>query len=344
MNPTLSIVIPAYNRIPALLFTLDCLVEATKELSTEIIIVDDGSEPSVESELHDWKRLSLRFIRQENSGSAVAKHVGIMAAKGNYITILDSDDLVSPEKFIKQIKLMEESDADISYTDECSWRVDGEFEIIERVSEKPMGIISDSVSLLLDAQPFSNNLVYRKTYIQQALTTPLVEPSKPLSPIGDVWIYYNLAVFPAKICYVPSELTIRCIHETGQYSNNWEKLGIAALFLMEQFIANCPETERSEIVRAKISENLLSTWKRLPICYNKEYERRMHSLLKQLGYKSSKNIGGDKFHFLERIFGIKNAIRITRMITRPRYGKVRTMSASEFNKLLSQVAPPAYKV
>lgn len=61
----------------------------------EVILVDDGSDHSPESELSDLLP-EVRYIRQENKGLSVARNVGIQVSKGEYIQFVDGDDYLLP--------------------------------------------------------------------------------------------------------------------------------------------------------------------------------------------------------------------------------------------------------
>lgn len=108
----LSIIIPAYNAEPYLSKLLDCLdPQMTK--SVECLIIDDGSKAAVDTE-YKWAKI----YRQENQGVSVARNVGIDKAKGDYISFIDADDLVS-DQFIKKILEKTKDEPDVI---ELSWR------------------------------------------------------------------------------------------------------------------------------------------------------------------------------------------------------------------------------
>ena len=91
-NILLSIIIPTYNRPHFLPRAVNSALQQTMK-EVEVIVVDDGSDEPVS--LPEHSRLSvIRLVK--NSGNAVARNVGLKAAKGQYVTYLDDDDQLLP--------------------------------------------------------------------------------------------------------------------------------------------------------------------------------------------------------------------------------------------------------
>ncbi|BAY83317.1 family 2 glycosyl transferase [Calothrix parasitica NIES-267] len=91
-NILLSIIIPTYNRPHFLPRAVESALQQTVE-EVEVIVVDDGSDEPVTLPEHS----QLKVIRlSQNSGNAVARNVGLKAAKGQYVTYLDDDDQLLP--------------------------------------------------------------------------------------------------------------------------------------------------------------------------------------------------------------------------------------------------------
>ncbi len=99
----LSIIIPVYNAEKYLKKLLDSIVFQMNEF-TELILVNDGSTDNSLSVCKEYeKKYTNIFIKSiENSGSGVARNVGIECAKGEYLYFPDSDDLLC-EKGIETI-------------------------------------------------------------------------------------------------------------------------------------------------------------------------------------------------------------------------------------------------
>ncbi|KAK3241188.1 hypothetical protein CYMTET_49024 [Cymbomonas tetramitiformis] len=97
-----SVVIPTYNRLPILLKCLKSLGEQTLApefglQAYEVVVVDDGSSDStvetLEEMKHDLPHVRL-IVQSNNEGAAVARNVGVKAAKGDTIVFIDSDMVV----------------------------------------------------------------------------------------------------------------------------------------------------------------------------------------------------------------------------------------------------------
>ena len=89
----LSIIIPYYNTET---YTDELLriLEPQLTAETEVILIDDGSEVPYEP----YQNIDLlRVYRQKNKGQSAARNKGLSLAKGDYITFIDSDDLVSAD-------------------------------------------------------------------------------------------------------------------------------------------------------------------------------------------------------------------------------------------------------
>jgi glycosyltransferase involved in cell wall biosynthesis len=103
----ISVVIPAYNAEFHLRATLESVLAQTVQ-PYEIIVVNDGSTDRTEEIALSYVP-RIRYIKQENQGLAGARNTGIHAAVGEWIALLDSDDLMVPEKLRKQTALIEKN-------------------------------------------------------------------------------------------------------------------------------------------------------------------------------------------------------------------------------------------
>jgi GT2 family glycosyltransferase len=105
MIPTVSVVVPSFNRAALLVPTVESLL-AQSRAPLEIIIVDDGSTDETPAVCARFPA-PVRAIRQPNGGLPAARNTGIRAARGEWIAFCDSDDLWHPAKLEVQLAALE---------------------------------------------------------------------------------------------------------------------------------------------------------------------------------------------------------------------------------------------
>lgn len=106
-----STIIPVWNR-PALLAEAVASVLAQRYRPIEVIIIDDGSTdetPAVADALAREQAEIVRTIHIANGGPGRAREEGRLSARGDFIQHLDSDDILLPEKFARQVAALEAS-------------------------------------------------------------------------------------------------------------------------------------------------------------------------------------------------------------------------------------------
>ncbi|WP_185147947.1 glycosyltransferase family A protein [Peribacillus simplex] len=111
MSSLVSVIIPTFGKPERLKYAIDSvLVQDYSPL--EIIIVDDngeGTENQIETQkiINNYlsKVNNLKYIcHATNKNGSVARNTGIKEAKGEYIALLDDDDVFSPEKITRQVQ------------------------------------------------------------------------------------------------------------------------------------------------------------------------------------------------------------------------------------------------
>lgn len=112
-HPLVSVIVPFYN-CPFVSQCLDSILTQTYA-PVEIVVIDDGSTAHMEQLTPYMSR--IRYIRKANGGTASALNVGILAAQGEYIAWLSSDDRMKPNKLARQVAYMRQHQALICCTD-----------------------------------------------------------------------------------------------------------------------------------------------------------------------------------------------------------------------------------
>ena len=100
-----STVIPTYNYGRFVTQAVESALEQTHP-HMEVIVVDDGSKDDTRERLAPYMD-RIRYIFQENRGLSGARNTGIRLAQGDWVALLDADDLWHPRKIEVQLGAIE---------------------------------------------------------------------------------------------------------------------------------------------------------------------------------------------------------------------------------------------
>lgn len=104
MNIAISIIVPVYNTEK---YLDKCVSSITKQTLTniEIIFIDDGSTDQSFKILSEYQLLDSRIniIKQKNNGPGIARNIGIMKSRGEYVFFLDSDDWLAGDTILEKM-------------------------------------------------------------------------------------------------------------------------------------------------------------------------------------------------------------------------------------------------
>lgn len=117
MQIVVSVVIPSYNHGHFLASTLASVLQA-HDVALELIIIDDGSTDDSWAIISEFAQQDsrVRAYRQENQGAHAAINRGLTLATGEFLAILNSDDLYSAGRLATLVSLAEEQDLDFIAT------------------------------------------------------------------------------------------------------------------------------------------------------------------------------------------------------------------------------------
>ena len=124
--PLVSVIMPAYN---AERFLEEAIRSVMSQTVTdwELLVLDDGSKDRTATIAADLAAQDsrIRFLPNEaNMGVAKTRNRGFALCRGQYVALLDSDDVWHPDKLEKQLALAEQTGADIVY---CSYGIMDEY-------------------------------------------------------------------------------------------------------------------------------------------------------------------------------------------------------------------------
>jgi glycosyltransferase involved in cell wall biosynthesis len=123
-HPLVSVIVPVYNHEHYVKQALNSILHQTYP-NIEIIIIDDGSKDSSTSEIEkvliEWEKngnisRNIQFLKQENQGAHYTINKGLSLAKGEWLTILNSDDYYHLERIEKLIKQTAEGNNQLAFS------------------------------------------------------------------------------------------------------------------------------------------------------------------------------------------------------------------------------------
>jgi glycosyltransferase involved in cell wall biosynthesis len=107
-NPTVTVIIPSYNREKYVHQTIDSAL-SQKYDNIEVVVVDDGSTDR-SREILEMYGNRIRLLEHEgraNRGQSAAINLAMRSTGGEYVAILDSDDVWTDDKLEKQVDYLE---------------------------------------------------------------------------------------------------------------------------------------------------------------------------------------------------------------------------------------------
>lgn len=182
LSPEISVVVATHNRANLLPLTIDSLIKQTFT-NIEIIIVDDASTdetPRVIGGLIQ-SETRVRALRSDvNIGPGAARNLGISNARGEYIAIMDDDDVSLPNRLEIQLKAFED-DPQLGLVCSMVEYVNYDKEIVGLSPEQPNG------------KPFPDNPhdIFTRLYLEGSI---LINPT--IMAKRHIWEKFNYPNFP----------------------------------------------------------------------------------------------------------------------------------------------------
>lgn len=127
-NMLISVVVPVYNSEKYLSECVDSILSQSY-VDFELILVNDGSTDDSPAICDQYAGNDSRVIviHKENGGSSDARNAGILAANGEYIMFVDSDDYIAKDSFNKIVKKITTSRCDIIFLKAVGVLKDGSY-------------------------------------------------------------------------------------------------------------------------------------------------------------------------------------------------------------------------
>ena len=115
-KPLISVVIPAYNHERFIGPAIESVLNQTTD-DLELIIVNDGSTDATEEVILSYEDPRISYTWQENQDAFNTINRGMSMAQGQFISILNSDDVYTTDRFEKCLGHMRDTGAEVVFSD-----------------------------------------------------------------------------------------------------------------------------------------------------------------------------------------------------------------------------------
>ncbi len=237
-RPLVSVVMPAYNCARYISAAIESvLAQAYRPL--EIIVVDDGSTDGTREAATAYPEVT--YIAQANGGPAKARNAGIRRARGEYVALLDADDLWPAEKLAEQVVFLQaHPDVALLFGSARRFADDGwtEAPLFERygLTKSYFGhdhLVVDATSKLLQGNfiPTGTVIARRSTLLEVGLFDERFR-------LAEDWDFWLRIALRHPIAYSRKLWKLKRVHASN-LSNDTEAMVKAALSVMEKLRASC---------------------------------------------------------------------------------------------------------
>jgi glycosyltransferase involved in cell wall biosynthesis len=299
MSPKVSVLIATYNRAALLRDAIESVLQQTYS-DYEIVIVDDGSNDATADVIAPYllethpSHGKILYFQQKNQGKSVALNNAFAMARGEWIAILDSDDVWLPEKLEWQFRAFERfPECSICFTD-CRFsnnpRMDmTAFQFFGRAFGEMFGKVDNPTEFLLDTPcALIITLLFRASLVRES------GGFDPLLRFTEDYDFTFRLALASGMCYVNLPLAVadRSNNRHRGASLIWDDVKFrlqCEQYRYEKWLQNDQVTGR---IRWRIVERLRSVhsgWANLYLS-TRDYPAAKHSIERALKYQRGLNL------------------------------------------------------
>lgn len=211
-----SVIIPAYNAERFIRESVDSALAQTHR-DVEVIVVDDSSTDDTLHILQEYGS-RIRVLHQRNAGAAAARNAGAKVATGDWLALLDADDLWEPTKLEHQLAI---TTSTCSYTNRTNFGSRGDVpELQSDITAMHEGDVF--LPLLLESNFMTNSSVIVRKHVFERMggfSTQLKNAED-----WDLWL--RIAEHH-RVNYCPEPLVRYRFHSGGKSRNNHKAMALA---------------------------------------------------------------------------------------------------------------------
>lgn len=240
MKPGVSIIIPAYNREQRLIHTVrSAFNQKSPDFNLELVIVDDLSTDDTWGAIQRLGKDIISIRHSVNLGPNAARTTGFRHSSGDYVTFLDSDDLLAPGSIERHLAVLESTGADVCYG---NWDIVTEdaFGTHKQYSTIISGNVSDPIDALLSdwwCPPFVYTI--RRSCLEEPFPWDMLVQSRGSE---DFDLLFQIAFSGARFTYDNNSRGSYIKHTDGRVSNeSSDRTNLCSLEILQKLQAQLTE-------------------------------------------------------------------------------------------------------
>jgi len=257
---TVSVIIPAFN-YGRFIERAVASIQAQSLTDWECVVVDDGSTDDTGDVVAAIAAADprVRYMRQANSGLSASRNAGLRATTGEFVQLLDADDLIGPHKLERHAALLgSHPDVDLVYGDARYFR-DATGDAPREEWEPLLPAVSGSGEPLLAALVQDNIMVVQAPVVRRSLLERVGGFDPALRKLEDWDCWLRCALAGASFLHDggpdPDGLSYVRVHGTS-LSTDQIAMHVTAVQVREKLMSGLPTPQLRRLNRKRVNEHL----------------------------------------------------------------------------------------
>jgi glycosyltransferase involved in cell wall biosynthesis len=245
--PKVSIIVTTFNRQEYLTQTIHSILNQTYQ-DFELIVVDNYSSYDFFSFIESFRNEKIIPLQNQNNGIIAAnRNIGIRYANGEYIAFCDDDDIWVSNKLEEQIRIFNESNCDLVYTNMFFFKGDTT-NILKKTSRKNIYCLKDLIN---------RNQINTSTVLVRNNSCLVFPEDELLITIEDYALWLNLYMKGFRFKLMNQPLVYFRISELNTSNKNWEINHIRLIYLHTSILIRDPKLKIKKIILTRTLVNFL---------------------------------------------------------------------------------------
>lgn len=239
--PKVTVLMAVYNGEKFLRPSIESVLSQTYA-DFEFLIIDDASSDGTLEIINSYKDPRIRIIcNEKNQGTGFSRNKGILNSKGEYIAVLDADDIMYPERIAKQVLFLDEHPEIVL--------IGGAYDVIDQEGRWVQAIFHPTESIVIRWKLLFNNPIATSTTMFRKYAALEVGGYDQNLRIAEDYAFYVKLAEKYLISQIREKISAYRINTVGLTSTAPEQLHNYALEVSRRCISSLAnqEVERSVV-------------------------------------------------------------------------------------------------